>query len=437
MFKQQKPTNANQQPARQRLPLVERPPKQDDVSSLFTGALRIKGTLFELPIRPTPFAKTYLVTCEHDTTSKQTIWAMYEGEDGNTNLWNGPQTDLDIVLDMICMSCQQQGTSPTQLPPELTHTGLPAVPKNQDSAAWTTQSPANSYTGMPAVPNSQDPGAWAAQSAANTLTSMPAVPNPQDSTDWGNQPPVTYPNNQSAAWESSSPNAYTGAMNTPGEPILNSGAEMTNFIDLLNKGQPNLLLGHLFVEAGMVPERCLDSALKLQEMVRKGRLTNEEAIAALKRTAANNCDLTDDVIEWAKNPNSSLAAPPAQDKSPPAQPAREPSSTPKSEPNKPDLPKDNPGMSKIIELLKQAGLITEADIDVAKKVKAKHGGDIGQILVSAGKISGKTLEATANCQDYLQHKCLRIDQAIMALHYCERMRSTLKEALEELGIEIR
>ncbi|MBY0357225.1 MAG: hypothetical protein K2W82_04420 [Candidatus Obscuribacterales bacterium] len=343
MFKQPKSSNPNQsnQPARQRLPLLEREPQQDDVASLFTGALRIKGTLFELPIKPGPFTSTYLVTCEYDTTTNTTIWAMYEGEEGSTVLWNGPQNDLDLVFDMICMSCQQKVQ--TQLPPEVTSDKIPPAPSQPQTTNY--------------------------------------------------------------------------------EELSVSGPEINNFIDLLNKGQPNLLLGHLFVEAGMVPERCLDTALKLQEMVRKGKLNNEEAILALKRTAASGGELNDELIDGVKNLDSTWSE-------------KQTAKSAACSQAKSTASKDNPAMDKLIDILKQSSLITEADIESAKKVRAKHGGELGAILVSAGKISGKTLEAAAHCQEYVQHKRLRIDQAIMSLLYCERTRSTLKDALDELGIEL-
>lgn len=363
MFKPPKPPS--NQPARQRLPLVDRAPKQDDVAGLFTGALRIRGTLFELPIKPSQTSKTYLVTCEFDASANNTIWAMYEGEDGSTALWNTPQNDLDLIFDMICMSCQP--SSVTLMPPEVSARG-----QLGDSIA-------------------------------------PAY-----------APPVT-----------SSYSDFANTTRTTAEPSPKPSGQgdITNFIDFLDKGKPNLLLGHLFVEAGMVPDRCLDSALKLQEMVREGRLTDAEAILALKKTAASGCMLNDSIIQWAKNPDAIFSSPSAAESTYSSQFT---ASDQSASMNK----RDDAIMAKTIDLLKQSGLITQNDADTAQKVKSKHGGDLGQILVSAGKVSGKTLEATIQCQEYIQHQRLRIDQAIMALHYCERMRTTLEEALSELSMEL-
>lgn len=197
--------------------------------------------------------------------------------------------------------------------------------------------------------------------------------------------------------------------------------DVSNFIDLLSKGQPNLLLGHLFVEAGMIPQPCLDAALKCQELVRKGKLTNEQAIRALRRAAELGGVLDEDVLAWARDPDAARARSSARVPPPQSPTARE---------------KDNTVMLKILELLKQAGLVSEADLETAKKVRSKHGGDLGQILVAAGKIGQKTLEGACQCQEYVTNGRMRIDKAIMALHYCERMRTGLKDALQELGIEV-
>lgn len=195
-----------------------------------------------------------------------------------------------------------------------------------------------------------------------------------------------------------------------------------------------MLLGHLFVEAGIVPERCLDAALKLQEMVRDGKLNNAQAILALKKASEFGGQLDEAVIEWAKDPEKHKK-PQAKPATPSAKPAASGATgAGPAQTSKPGM--DAATMARVIDLLKQSGLVSEQDIETASKVKSKHGGDLGQILVSAGKIAGKTLEAAAECQEYMRFGRLRIDKAIMALHYCERMRASLRDALDELSITL-
>lgn len=209
-----------------------------------------------------------------------------------------------------------------------------------------------------------------------------------------------------------------------------------------------------------MPEKCLDAALKCQELVRTGVLTNEQAVLALKRAAELGGILDDDVVAWAKDPegararsrasNSSYQRAPQQQTSktdeqpytPPytsafGGPGSQPSggTTPTGQQAKPQG-RDASAIQKVIELLKQAGLVSEADVETARKVRSKHGGDLGQILVSAGKVGAQTMDAANKCQELVTNGRLRVDKAIMALHYCERMRAGLNDALDELHIEL-
>lgn len=199
-----------------------------------------------------------------------------------------------------------------------------------------------------------------------------------------------------------------------------------------------------------MPEKCLDAALKCQELVRVGKLTNEQAVLALKRAAELGGILDDDVIAWARDPEGARAksrasanrgnTPEEQPYTPPYTSAFEPSKPIQAQaaPAKPTagVSRDVSAMQKVIELLKQAGLVSEADVETARKVRSKHGGDLGQILVSAGKVGTQTMDAASRCQELVTNGRLRIDKAIAALHYCERMRAGLSDALDELHIEL-
>ena len=208
-------------------------------------------------------------------------------------------------------------------------------------------------------------------------------------------------------------------------------------MDLINKsGQANILIGQLFVGGGIISEKGLDAALRLQELVRNGKLTPEQSVLAMRRAAELGGNLDDDIIEWAKNPEAARQArtgqqarPQQQHAAPPPRPASQPAAAaPQS--------KDNVTAQRVVDLLKQSGLVNDDDLEMAKRVKAKHGGDIAQILASAGKVGGKTVDAAQEVQNLVAVGRLRIDKAIQALHYCERMRVGLKEALNELSIEL-
>lgn len=460
MFKPQKPQPSNQ-PLRHKMPLVERAPKQEDVATLFTNAQRMRGSIIELPIKPSASSEVFTMTCQHDHGANEMVWTM-TASDGNV-LWSIPQSDLDLVFDMVVMACQPHGSgSSTQLPPEL----APAA----NSSTVTGEHPISNYQTATPQQSQQGPMPATNPAAQQAYPPQPAAPYQpyqapyQQPSQPYPAPPAGYPAQQygqPAPYPGQAPypppggyppNAYGAPAPSPAQappvwnppaghvPSQHSGSqestypapELTNFIDLLNKGQPNLLLGHLFVEAGIVPERCLDAALKLQELVRDGKLNNAQAILALKKASELGGQLDESVIAWAKDPEKSKK--PQASASKPSQSGAASNASSGNSASGSSI--DAATMGRVIDLLKQSGLVSEADIETAKKVKSKHGGDLGQILVSAGKIAGKTLEAAVECQEYMRFGRLRIDKAIMALHYCERMRASLKDALEELSISL-
>jgi hypothetical protein len=156
----------------------------------------------------------------------------------------------------------------------------------------------------------------------------------------------------------------------------------------------------LLVRAGLLSQPCLEAALKLNERARQGRITLDQAAEALARAATRGGRLDDEDGDAAPAPKPLDAA------------------------------------RKVVDLLLRSGLIGEDDVKIAAGVKAKHGGDSGEILVSAGQIDQVTLKAARRCQEFIDQGRLKFEQAIIALHYCQRMRSELDEALRELAIDI-
>lgn len=157
-------------------------------------------------------------------------------------------------------------------------------------------------------------------------------------------------------------------------------------------------IGQVLVMAGIITAVQLKAALYLQDVMRSGTMSMEEAVELLKREAS---------------PAQVKTLSAEQIKSAPAE-----------------------DFKQAIALLKQAGLINDGDIEAANKVKEKHGGEITKILVVAGKLDQLTLDGAKTCQKYIDDNTIRVDQAIMALHYCQRMRVPFEEAASELGIDV-
>ena len=437
MFKPQKPQGP-QQPSRHKLPLTERAPKTEDISTLFTGALRIRGTLFELPIRPTPMSPIYIITCIFDHGCNETVWSMYEGsETSGPQLFSLPQSDLDMIFDMVCMACQPKGgtSMPAELSPNYGPDIVPAAQEPMIPSAPTQYAP-NYGTGQfqaQQAQQQQQPYQQPYQQQQQPYNPQQAYPPQQHggyppqqggypAQQQGYPPPQGYPPQQQGYPPPQQgpyqPAGFTGPID-PGPEIPMPDFSM---LDLLNKGSPNVLIGQLFVGSGVISQKGLDAALTLQEMVRGGKLTPEQSVLAMRRAAELGGNLDDDIIEWAKDPELKRKARPAQK---PA--AQQQAAAPA---------KDNVAAQRVVDLLKQAGLVTDEDLEMVKRVKQKHGGDVSQILVSAGKVSAKTVEAAGEVQNLVAVGKLRIDRAINALHYCERMRVGLKEACSELSIDL-
>jgi serine/threonine protein kinase len=87
----------------------------------------------------------------------------------------------------------------------------------------------------------------------------------------------------------------------------------------------------------------------------------------------------------------------------------------------------------VIKLLKQAGLITDAELQKAVLLDERGRSELGNYLVASGIIDGKTLHSAVELQGMLERDVMKVEKAIIALHYCQRSRISLEEALEELG----
>jgi len=188
----------------------------------------------------------------------------------------------------------------------------------------------------------------------------------------------------------------------------------------------NILLGTLLQEAGLISEPTLEAALKLQEMVRDEKMTTEKAPEVLKRLHAMGSSIDQyltkgDLDRTAAAASSAKPKPAAQQ---PVKPGGAAGGAPAG---------GGRDLKGAFDLLQKAQLLTENDLTTANNVRKKHGGDIIQILEAAGKCNGKTVDAACTSLPLIREGLMKIEQVIMALNYCERMRVTFDEALDEMG----
>lgn len=260
---------------------------------------------------------------------------------------------------------------------------------------------------MPPMPQGQPPYPYP---NAQQMPPMPPGQPPQGYPQQYGQAPMGYPYQQ--------PQSGYGQEPEPKIPLD---------YHLIDK-RCNVLLGTLLKEAGLISEPTLEAALKLQEMVRDEKMTVEKAPEVLKRLHAMGSsidqyltkgDLEKNPLQY--KPSQEAPKPPASSQSQQAAGAAGAISS------------GGKDLRGAFDLLQKAQLLTESDITTATNVRKKHGGDLIQILEAAGKVHSKTVDAALLSLPLIREGLMKIEQVIMALNYCERMRVSFDDALDEMG----
>jgi hypothetical protein len=192
----------------------------------------------------------------------------------------------------------------------------------------------------------------------------------------------------------------------------------------------NVLLGTLLVEAGLVTNPTLNAALKIQELVRDEKMDQDQAFDALKRLHSMGGSI-DEYLSPTDFKSGRAPGSKPRPANPPSGGGGAPSPA-SSAPRGAD-PERQREMSASFDLLQKAGLLNEADLKSAQAVRSKHGGDMVQILKSAGKLEMKTYEAAVICIQLIHNGKMKVEQCIIALNYCSRSRVGFDEAMEELN----
>ncbi len=231
--------------------------------------------------------------------------------------------------------------------------------------------------------------------------------------------------------------------------------------DLIKK-RPNIMLGNFLVEAGLVPSVTVDAALQLQDLVKHEALSTAKAAEAVRRAHVRGGAVDPAIVNLPRKEGARGMSPPlgqilveagvvsvsvlratlnlqevirtgAMSKEDAISALQKecfgdkmPTATKREES---DLQR------KVIGLLVKSGLVSDFDMDAALKVRSRHGGDIAEILVAAGKLDKKTIDAAKTSQGLIDEGRLDVGKAIIALNYCERSRVGFDEAVEDMGWE--
>ncbi len=156
-------------------------------------------------------------------------------------------------------------------------------------------------------------------------------------------------------------------------------------------------LGQVLVQMQLISKAHLADALKLQEMTDNKTISPLQAVDVLRTIFSKNQPLNRAVAELGL------------------------------------LKPEGAESLKLGELLKMCGWITEQDIDEAVTLATKNSSLLGKMLVAFGFIDESTLFNTLRCQFLVREGFIKRDQAIIALHFSQRTRCTLDQALMELG----
>lgn len=254
-----------------------------------------------------------------------------------------------------------------------------------------------------------------------------------------------------------SPDFFTTAGTVPlngGATTDGAGYIVSPLSDLVKK-RPNIMLGTFLLESGIVPKHTVDAALQVQTMVSQGTLSAIKAAEAVRRAHTRGGALEPEVSESIYKPNEAVVrvkpqlgqvlvmagiitaaqlkmALHLQDEMRAGQldmdsacarmqavpatagsaNAAAPSATPSADPAK---------VQAAMALLFQSGLIDKSQgLDLNGNPDPK-------------RVDPLTLEAALVAQSRIDSGSMRIDKAIMTLHYCQRMRVHFDEAASEMS----
>ncbi|CAN5535089.1 hypothetical protein BH11CYA1_BH11CYA1_50070 [soil metagenome] len=355
------------------------------------------------------------------------------------------------MTPLVPLSPQGQGQAPAQQQNPPGYPQNPLYSQPTDSASYTNMPvipPGGTYQGMPPFnPNTPYPNYMPNQGMPNQGMQQQQMQQPMQQQQM-QQPmqqqmqmmPQGYPQNNQYQQQQQQPMNYGQPMqqhpmqqqqypqSTPSYTQEMMEPKIPLDYHLIDK-RANILLGTMLKEAGLISDPTLEAALKLQELVREEKMSVDKAPEVLKRLHAMGSSIDQYLTKGDFDKTAGAAAFAATPK--PAAPANKPAASAGQSQGQPaGQGRDLKGA---FDILQKAQLLTESDLTTAMNVRKKHGGDIVQILEAAGKVNSKTVDAAVTSLPLIREGLMKIEQVIMALNYCERMRVSFDDALEEMG----
>jgi len=228
-----------------------------------------------------------------------------------------------------------------------------------------------------------------------------------------------------------SPRIGDGTSNRLGTLLLDASLVTKNEFDtaLEESKRCGLPLGRVLANLTVVPEFLVNCALKVQKMLRSGEISKEEAIRSLIESkegqvdqpilAANDTNAAGQNVDPSNQVETSPIPVFHQDRV---------SEFTEKKGNFPDL-----NTLSLHHILRIAGLIQTEALEAAIKESLENPEVMAIILKRSGLLEEFVIEAARECCQLIASGQVKPEQAIIALHQCQRTRSSIKDCLEEFG----
>lgn len=102
-------------------------------------------------------------------------------------------------------------------------------------------------------------------------------------------------------------------------------------------------------------------------------------------------------------------------------------------PSTPAQPTSSTTGDPVLELIRQSGLVNDAQIEEAKQMRQKIGGELVSMLVAQGAIKRCVKDAAVKCCSLIEKGTLKQDYAYTVVKLCQSKDIKYEDALEELG----
>lgn len=353
-----------------------------------------RGCLIELPWMTDKPAQFLILSCEWGVSESLPLWTLAEQTGQESKIvWSRAYAPADMQVLYEAVSACETSTNPVNSHPLPVYDSswgtAPAVPQPVSGTAFGGVVPPTPLYPYPQIPAHPQPG-YSYPYYSYPFASV-APEGMVQATPW--------PTDMGWAYPREGQSVSNLIMNTPQMPVD---------YELISK-QAKIQLGKLLRLAGLIAEPTLQAALKVQELVEGGFLSQEEAPSKLARYHMKGGEITSFVCELETNDiGNSEKVQSGYDQSPPQ-------------------------LKGPFDFLLKTGVLTDNDIETAQTVKARFGGDLVQILQSAGKLHQLAFDAAKICLPLIREGLMKMDDCKVAVMHCQQNQVEFDAALDQLS----